>query len=484
MNLAQTVPTFVGFNVYLKSTFCMKRIFISVFLSAGTLFTAFSQESSSITDSMLEQFRLSFEKDQNNEALQNAASSNDIHKLALDRENLANLDTYFSNRVESAGITDQKSTGRCWLFTGLNVFRAKVIEEKNLGNFSFSHNFNFFYDQLEKANLFLEGMISTIDKPLDDKRVEWLFQNAIGDGGQWTGVVDIIGKYGLVPAEVFPESQNSENTAWMSRLIRRKLRGDGMELRNMASSGKNEKALRERKNEMLSEVYKILAITLGEPPSQFQWRYKDKDGNLSELKFYTPKSFYDEFVGADLSDYVMFMNDPSRPFGQLYEIDYDRHMIDGGNWKYINLEAEKIKEFAKNSILGNEAMYFSCDVGKQLNKDNGTLDVNNYNYNALFGVNFDMTKAERIETYESGSTHGMALVAVDIEGGKTVKWLLENSWGNTGFEGHLIMTDEWFSEYMFRLVINKKYIDPETLKILEQTPVMLPPWDPMFSQDQ
>jgi len=318
---------------------------------------------------------------------------------------------------------------------------------------------------------------------MDDKKVEWLFKNPIGDGGQWTGVVDIIGKYGVVPADVFSESFNSENTRWMSRLIRRKLKENGLKLRDMAANGYKEKELRTVKRNMLNEVYQILAISMGEPPTEFEWRYKDKDGKLSESKVYTPVSFYEEFIGASLGDYIMFMNDPSREYGKLYEIEYDRHTYEGGNWKYINLETDKIKEFAKQSIIGNDAMYFSCDVGKQLNKDKGTLDVNNYNYEALFDMEFSMTKKERIQTFESGSTHGMALMAVDIQEGKPVKWLLENSWGDSGFEGHLLMTDEWFDEYMFRLVIHKKYIDSETLGILEQEAIQLPPWDPMFSPD-
>jgi len=225
------------------------------------------------------------------------------------------------------------------------------------------------------------------------------------------------------------------------------------------------------------------AISLGIPPGEFSWRFEDKDGNLSEIKTYSPLSFYNEFVNVDLSDYVMFMNDPTRDFGKVYEIEYDRHTFEGHNWKYINLEPDKIKSFAAASIKENEAMYFSCDVGKQLDKDRGYLDVNNYNYDVLFGVIFEMDKAQRIQTYESGSTHGMALVGVDIKDGKTTKWLLENSWGDSGFNGHLIMTDAWFDEYMFRLVIHKNFVDEETLRILETEPVMLPPWDPMFLPD-
>jgi bleomycin hydrolase len=466
----------MNFNLTRKILF-----FISV---AGLFISASAQNTRTIDENGLNKMREQFHSDKTATARMNAVSSNNIRKLSLNRENLGKLDMHFSNRIETAGITDQKSTGRCWLFTGLNVFRAKVINENNLSDFSFSHNFNFFYDQLEKANLFLEGIINTTDKPLDDKRVEWLFKSPIGDGGQWTGVADIIGKYGLVPSDVFPESFNSENTSLMSRMIRRKLREDGMNLRQMADEGKKEKELREEKEKMLADIYQMLAISLGEPPTEFQWRYEDKDGKLSEMKNYTPKSFYDEFVGIELDDYVMFMNDPSREYGKLYEIDYDRHIIEGKNWKYINLDIEKIKEFAKSSILSGEAMYFSCDVGKQFDKNHGTLDINNYDYDNLFGVDFGMDKKMRIQTYESGSTHGMALVAVDIVEGKIAKWLLENSWGDSGFDnGYLIMTDEWFNEYMFRLVVNKKFIDAETLKILDQEPTLLPPWDPMFSPE-
>jgi len=442
-----------------------------------------TQTNQQITPEILSGFRTQFSENTRYDAIMNAVSSNDIQKLALNRENLGEVDTYFSHRIKTEGITDQKSTGRCWLFTGLNVFRAKVMDEKGLSDFSFSQSYNFFFDQLEKANLFLEGIIATADKPMDDKKVEWLFKHPINDGGQWTGVVDIIGKYGLVPSDVFPESYNSENTRWMSRFLRRKLKEDGLELRTMYSSGKSEQVLRTTKNTMLSEIYRILAICLGEPPTEFSWRYKDKDGNLSGLKQYTPISFYEEFVHIDISDYIMFMNDPTREYGKLYEIEFDRHMADGGNWKYINLDNEKIKEFAAASILNNDPMYFSCDVGKQLDKERGYLDVNNYDYGGLFGVEFGMDKTQRISTFESGSTHGMALMGVDIENEKPVKWLLENSWGKSGFEGYLIMTDEWFDEYMFRLVIHKKYVDDQALKILEQEPVLLPPWDPMFTPD-
>jgi bleomycin hydrolase len=393
---------------------------------------------------------------------------------------------YFSNRIKIKGITDQKSSGRCWLYTGLNVIRAPLFEKYQMEEFQLSQTYPFFWDQLEKANLFLEGIIQTVDKPLDDKRVEWLLKNPIGDGGQWTGVVDVVGKYGVVPFEVMPDTKNSEATSWMSRLLRRKLRGQAMDLRQMHADGKKLNELQEQKVEMLGDIYRILVLSLGEPPTQFEWRYKKTDGTLSELKTYTPMSFFRDFVNVDLNDYVMLMNDPSRPYYKLYEIDYDRHIFEGGNWKYINLPTDEIKGFAIESIKDNEAMYFSCDVGKQLNKEKGTLDVNNYSYDDLFGVTFDMDKSERIRTHESGSSHGMNLVGVDLdENNNARKWLLENSWGEkSGHKGFLVMTDKWFDEYMFRLVIGKKYIPGDVLKILDTEPVFLPPWDPMFAEEE
>jgi bleomycin hydrolase len=361
-----------------------------------------------------------------------------------------------------------------------------VIKKYNMKEFEFSQNYGFFWDQLEKSNLFLEAIISTASLPEDDRKVDWLFKNPIGDGGQWTGVVNIVEKYGVVPASVMPESQNSENTRWMSRFLRRKLREDALQLRVMAAEGKSEDAMRTEKVSMLGDIYRILVLCLGNPPTEFDWQFEDKDGKISEMKHYTPKSFYEEMVGVDLNDYVMFMNDPTRPYNALYEIEYDRHMHEGGNWKYINLPVDEIKSFAKASIIASEAMYFSCDVGKQLESEKGFLDVNNYDYNDLFGVDFSMDKSGRIKTYDSGSSHGMSLCGVNVlPDGSIDKWLLENSWGKKGHNGgFLIMTDEWFSEYMFRLVIHKDHISSEALKILDQEPTMLPPWDPMFAPEE
>ena len=458
-----------------------------------------------ISKEMLAEISKGYEGSASDKAIRNALACNPIATLALNSENAGMMDTHFSDRVRTKGITDQKSSGRCWLFTGLNVLRAKIIDKYDLPGLELSQNYLYFYDQLEKANLFLQGVIDTKDLPYEDRTVDWLFRNPLGDGGQFTGVSNLILKYGIVPAEVMPETYQSNNTGQMSTLIKTKLREDGLDLRKAYKEGYAKIAKRPKKDveagmqelegrlqamkvQQLSEVYRMLVLCLGEPVKEFDWaRYNSKNEFVNQKK-YTPQSFYQEYVGEDLeNNYVMVMNDPCREYGKVYEIDYDRHVYDGHNWLYVNLPVEKIKEMAIASIKDNVAMYFSCDVRKFLDLRKGTNDVANLDYDSLMGVEFGMNKQERVQTYASGSTHAMTLIAVDIcpETGKPVKWMVENSWGPaSGYEGCLIMTDEWFNEYMFRLVVEKKYVPADVLEMMNQTPVQLPAWDPMFEPEE
>jgi bleomycin hydrolase len=284
------------------------------------------------------------------------------------------------------------------------------------------------------------------------------------------------------------ESYTSDNTSAFSALLKTKLREFGLELRKAHENGKKEKELLNLKKEQLKVVYKMLAQVYGVPPTEFTWAPKDANGKYrEEPQRYTPRSFYEKYLNINMQDdYVMFMNDPSRPYWKSYEIEYDRHVYDGHNWLYINLPIEEIKKMAITSIKDSTMMYFSCDVGKFLDTKRGTLDIDNYIYEEMFGTEFGMDKKERILTFDSGSSHAMTLKAVDIDkDGNTVKWQVENSWGvGSGFQGTLIMTDEWFDEYMFRLVVDKKYVPENILKILNEKPTMLPAWDLMFTPEE
>ena len=434
-----------------------------------------------ITQDMLNQIKSSYKHTPADKAIYNAMAETSIAVLAKNHENLANFDTNFTNKVVSHGITDQQQSGRCWLFTGLNVLRAQMMAKYGLDEMEFSQNYCFFYDQLEKANLFLQGIIDTREKPMDDKMVEWLFRNPISDGGQFTGISDVIGKYGVVPSSVMPETYSSENTSQIARLVGLKLREFGLQLRDEAAKGVKVSALEAKKTEMLSTVYRMLALAFGEPVERFTWTMN------GETKEYTPQSFYQEYLGNDLTNnYVMLMNDPSREYYKCYEIDFDRHVYDGKNWTYVNLPVEDIKAMAIESIKDSTMMYFSCDVAKFLDSKRGTLDLKNFDYESLMGTTFGMNKKQRVQTFASGSSHAMTLMAVDLDkDGKPKKWMVENSWGaEAGYKGQLIMTDEWFDEYMFRLVVEKKYVPEKVLNILKQKPIRLPAWDPMFAPEE
>lgn len=439
-----------------------------------------------ISPEMMQSIKASYKGTSTDIALSNAIKNVDLRTLAIVRDNRTPLDMHFSNRVNSKGITDQESSGRCWLFTGLNVLRAKAIAKFDMGDFQFSQLYPFFYDQLEKSNLFLQGIIDNADKPLTDKTVEWLFKHPLSDGGQFTGVSDILTKYGVVPAEVMRETHGSTETNRIASLIKLQLKENALKLREMIANKAKKKAVKAAKTEMLGSIYRILVLNFGEPPAEFTWTLRNAKGKVISTKKYTPQSFFATFVNDDLvNNYVMLMNDPTRPYNQLYTIDYDRHMYNGKNWTYVNLPIEDVKEMAIKSIKDSTMMYFSCDVGKSFNRKDGTLDLRNYDYGSLLGVSFGMDKKQRIQTFSSGSSHAMTLMAVDInKEGKSTKWMVENSWGNGPNRGHLIMTDNWFNEYMFRLVVNKKYITPKVVEILKQKPIRLPAWDPMFSNEK
>lgn len=443
----------------------------------------------SITPEVLKQFESQGEATPAERALQNAIRSNSIQKMALVGNNQQANDTWFSVEVKNSGITNQESSGRCWLFTGTNVLRQRAMKNLNVENFMFSHVYTFFYDQLEKANLFLQSIIDTRKEDIDSQQVQWLMQNPLSDGGTYTGVADLVTKYGLVPKDVMAETYVANNTNEFNGHLKRKLREIAINIRERSEAGQSKKQLEAYKTEQMKTIYRMLVAAYGEPVKEFTWAPKDKKGKLlSEPKTYTPMSFYKEVCAPeeDLNaDYVMLMNDPSRPFNKVYEIDMDRHVYDGHNWLYINLDIDELAPIVIASLKDSVPMYFSCDVGKQLNRSNGLLDVNNYDYGSLLGTTFGMNKKQRIQTRDSGSSHAMTLMAVDLdENGKPTKWKVENSWGPSyGYDGHLIMTDEWFREYMFRVVVNKRYCPQSVLDLLRQKPVRLPAWDPMFSEE-
>ncbi|MBQ5970889.1 MAG: C1 family peptidase [Prevotella sp.] len=466
----------------------MKNPFIVLMLAVCAA-TSAQTTNGGITEQMLSKIEKAGTSMPQSKALFNAVAANNIDELAKNFDNSGEIDHYFSIETPKQTIHDQKSSGRCWMFSGLNVLRSNFARRHNdTLRVEYSHAYLFFYDQLEKANLMLQGTIDNASKPIDDQRVQFFFQHPIGDGGTFCGVSDLAEKYGLVPMSVMPETYSANNTSRMAKLISSKLREFGLELRQMVADGKSKSQIEARKTDMLGTVYQMLTLTIGTPVKSFTYAFKNKDGKtVTPAKQYTPKQFYEETVGGPINGtFIMVMNDPRRPYHKTYEVEYDRHTYDGHNWRYLNLPMDEISSLAIATLRDGRKLYSSYDVGKQFDRKRGYLDTENYDYESLIGTTFNMDKAQRISTFDSGSTHAMTLTAVDLDAeGNPIKWKVENSWGTaSGINGYAIMTHRWFCEYMFRLVVNKKYVSEQLLREYQQKPLMVMPEDPLFSIDE
>ena len=468
----------------------MKRLTTILFCAMGCMLTTQAQtKGGGISPQMLQEIQKEQKQCGKERVIANAIYGMSIDALAKNYRTAAKpLDTHFSVETRKQSITDQKSSGRCWMFSGLNVLRSNYMAHADSVSIEFSQAYLFFWDQLEKANLMLQGVIDTANKPIDDERVRFFFKSPTNDGGTFCGVADLAPKYGLVPSEIMPETFTSENTSKARSLISSKLREFGLQLRDMVAKKKSSADIQKAKTEMLGQIYRMLKLTLGAPVEKFSYAFHDKNGRqLGEAKEYTPLSFYQEVVGGDLKgSFIMVMNDPRREYFKTYEVEYDRHTYDGTNWRYLNLPMEEIEKLAIASLKDGRKMYSSYDVGKLLDRKRGYASLDNFDYGSVFGTTFGMDKAQRISTFDSGSTHAMTLTAVDLDvQGKPVKWKVENSWGaSSGQQGCLIMTADWFREYMFRLVVNKKYVPENILKAAETKPVMVMPEDPLFLPDE
>ncbi|MBN1804585.1 MAG: C1 family peptidase [Sedimentisphaerales bacterium] len=435
-----------------------------------------------LTAESIDKLNSSFEMDAHTRAMYNSITNNDISSLALNRDILRRHNEIFSHKIKAKGITNQKKSGRCWLFAGLNILRPKVIKKNNLEKFEFSQNYLAFWDKIEKANCFLENIIEFANRDILDREMEFLLRTPIPDGGYWENVVNLIEKYGVVPKEIMPETNSSENTSLMNSLISRKLRADAVKLRNMHKQKKSAKIVRAEKMKMLAEVYKMLVLNLGRPPTEFPWRFQDANSVVSESRAYTPQNFYKGFVDVDLRQYVNIINDPAKKYGKHYSINLTRNVRDGDDSHFANVKMQTLKEIAVKAVLNDEPTWFACDVGKDQSRDHGIMATDLFDYDSIYTTDMAMTKAERSLFRESVPNHAMVLIGIDMQNDKPVKWLVENSWGDEkGSKGLWTIYDPWFDENVYSIIVKKEYVPKEILDIYEQPAIKLPPWDPIYS---
>ena len=430
------------------------------------------------------EFRKSTDANPQVRLARNAAVRGDVMDLAMDWEAFRRIDHTFSDIVTGQmKVTNQKSSGRCWGFAGFNLFRIYLGRKYNLKKFEFSQNYFIFCDKLEKSNYFLENIIKTADEPLDGRLVMHLLTDPIQDGGQWHMFVNLIEKYGVLPQTEMPESFQSSQSMRMNRMITRKLRGFAKDLRAAYEKGADTKKLRVMKDDMLRTIYQMLTISLGSPPDKFEWQIRDKDKKFHRFEKLNPKQFYKEHVGLDLNDYVCLINCPmsDKSYNEIYTVDYLGNVVEGSIIRYLNLPSKRLKEVAAASIKDDHPVWFGCDVGKHFHRNLGVMDMDIFDFELFYSTDFPMTKTDRLEFGDSQMTHAMLFTGVDLDGrGHPRKWQVENSWGEKRSDkGYDIMTDSWFDEYNYEVVVYKDYITKDEFSLYQKDPVVLPPWDPM-----
>lgn len=436
-----------------------------------------------ITLSNIRKFNKSFNSSTSNQLARNALIQNDINKVAVHWENFSKINHIFSNTIsKQLPVTNQKSSGRCWGFAGLNLLRLEIVKNYNLSNFEFSQNYFMFWDKLEKANYFLENILKTLDQNYDSRLMMHLLQAPVQDGGQWDMFVNLIEKYGLVPKSVMPETNHSSKSSMMNYFLTHKLRECAFILRKSKKPRTTIKQLRSKKEEMMSVIYSLLCMFLGNPPIKFDWSIKDKNNKFTRFNNVDPLDFYRKFTKVKLKNKVCLINAPmsNKKMNELYTIDFLGNVVGGNIIKYANVEINELKKAAIKSIKNDEAIWFGCDVGKMFNRELGIMDMDLYDYEKLFDTKFKMNKASRLEYGDSAMTHAMLFTGVDLKRNTPRKWRVENSWGDkNGDKGYYLMSDSWFDEYNYEVVVDKKYLSNKTLEIFNREPHNLEPWDPM-----
>ncbi len=416
--------------------------------------------------------------------MQNAVTVITVDKLALNREVITRIDNSFSCKLDDWAVTNQKKSGRCWIFAGANLLRVGAMKTMNLKEFEFSQSYIFFWDKIERANYFLESIIDTASLPDGDRTVDFLLDNVANDGGQWNMFVSLVSKHGLVPKTAMPESESSSNSSRMNKALRAKLREGARHLRQMHSKGAGIKKLRKAKQEILTVIYRILCIHMGTPPERFDWQWRDRDDKFHRDGVLTPQEFAKKYITLDLDEYVCLVHDPrsSSPLGRTFTVAYLGNVVGGEQVRYLNVDIDTMKNIAMRTLLDGEPVWFGCDCSPQMARDIGIWDAHLFDYEGVYGTKFALNKAERLIYHQSSMNHAMLFTGVDIVDGKPRRWRVENSWSDeSGRKGFFIMNDSWFDEYMFEIAAHKSYLSEELQKALELKPIVLPPWDPMGS---
>ena len=438
---------------------------------------------SELTQEFTDQLYANYEANVKYVALENAVTHNGIHASLETRKSAVENTPVFSLDLTKDKVTNQKASGRCWMFAALNTFRHKMISSFQLEDFELSQAHTFFWDKYEKSNWFLEQVIATADQDLTSRKVAFLLQTPQQDGGQWDMVVSLFEKYGVVPKSVYPESISSSNSRELNTYLNKLLRQDAQLLRDLIRSGAGKEAVATKKQALLQEIFNFLAISLGLPPREFDFSYRDKDNQFHSESGLTPQTFYKKYVDLQLDDYVSIINAPTadKPYGKSYTVDMLGNVVGSRPVRYLNVPMDRLKELAVAQMKAGETVWFGSDVGQVSNRKAGILATDVYDFEASMDIHLTQDKAGRLDYAESLMTHAMVLTGVDLdEDGQSLKWKVENSWGDkVGTDGYFVASDAWMDEYTYQIVVRKEFLTPDELAAYEAEPIVLAPWDPM-----
>lgn len=439
----------------------------------------------SLHQSLTDQFFADYEANHQFAAMENAITHNGIYTSLEKRSSSVENDPVFSIDLTKDKVSNQKASGRCWMFAALNTFRHKMIAGFQLENFELSQAHTFFWDKYEKSNWFLEQVIATADQALTSRKVKFLLDVPQQDGGQWDMVVSLFEKYGVVPRSVYPESISSSNSRELNTVLNKLLRQDAQMLRELVAQGETAEAIQAKKTELLQEIFNFLAMSLGLPPRTFDFAYRDKDNNYYRETDLTPQEFYKKYVDIQLNDYVSIINAPTddKPYGKSYTVEMLGNVVGSRPVRYLNVEMKRLKELAIAQMQAGETVWFGSDVGQSSNRKTGVMVNGMHDFSSSMNIDLHQDKASRLDYSESLMTHAMVLTGVDLdENGQSLKWKVENSWGDkVGDKGYFVASDSWMDEYTYQIVIRKDLLTKEELAAYNAEPTVLAPWDPMGS---
>ncbi len=430
----------------------------------------------------LERMTKEFDADPRNRLLQNAVTRTGIDQVALDHQVAVSLGRCMSHQLDDWSVTNQKKSGRCWMFAGLNMLRVGAAAKLGIKDFEFSQSYLQFWDRIEKANFWLEQVLSTADRDVDDRTVAHLMSTPAEDGGQWNMFVALVRKHGLVPKSAMPETFSSSATAALNRDLSTVLRQAAKELRAATAAGASAEDLAEQKSETLTVVHRVLSLHLGTPPERFWWQWRDSEKGFHRDGELTPQEFARRYVTLPVDDYVCIVHDPrdSSPVDRIFTVEALGNVVGAPPVTYLNVEIDLIKRLAMHSIVGGEPVWFGCDVAQMYDAEQGIWDASLYDYDALYGRTTALDKADRLLHHDTAMTHAMLLTGVDVVDDVPRGWRVENSWGDEKADkGFWTMNDPWFAEHVFEIAVRRDALPAELRDRFDDEPIVLPAWDPM-----